>query len=187
MLLRTMRRLMCLLWMFAILGFSPALALPPGFDLDAQCALLQQERQRGIEYPEDNAPTERFCILRANGAEGVVSSSQYYFGLRRALRFICKGKREILTDLLWPLRDCAGQTRSLSAYPAPGGACRLRLAETGTEVLASASSVEDVRIYLEERPWWERLASRLAAPALYDLLEETRNCFAVSDAPQSAQ
>ncbi|CCQ72450.1 hypothetical protein [Magnetospira sp. QH-2] len=160
-----------------ILVAHPVRALPPGFDLTAQCQRLHADRERDIEYPQDRAKTDRFCRLRANGEEGMVASDQYYFALRRGLRFICKGKRPILMDLLWPLRDCNGETRTVSASPAANGQCRLRIVETGTEVLAESGSIEDLRQYLDERPWWESLASRLAAPALYDLMEEARNCW----------
>lgn len=135
----------------------------PGFK--EVCVAMYDARAAGADWPSAPKGDGRFCTIGTGGARATaMTADDYTWALRKSLTFACKGKREVLYEVMRRLRDCDGTSRTLQMIPAKGGACRVRFAETGESFEIAPPLIGDLVDWRENMPWYERVLVDLFAP-----------------------
>lgn len=94
-----------------------------------------------------------------------MTADDYAWTLRKSLTFACKGKREVVYELVRRLKGCNGGTRTLELTPAETeGACRVAFEETAESFIAGEPLIADLIEWRENMPWFERILVDLFAP-----------------------
>ncbi len=94
-----------------------------------------------------------------------MSVDDFAWTLRKSLTFACKGKREVIYEVVRRLRDCGGGVRTLEMVPAETtGACRVSFLETSEAFTVSAPLIADLIDWRDTMPWYERILVNLFAP-----------------------
>ncbi len=158
--------------LFAVLWLDNAhakdLVLPPagasGFK--SVCEDMYRERDTAAGWPRQIQGAGHYCTLATpDGEATVMTADDYAWTLRKSLTFACKGKREVVYELVRRLKDCNGETRTLELSPADtSGACHVAFDETGESFIAGEPLITDLIDWRENMPWFERILVDLFAP-----------------------
>jgi len=143
--------------------------LPPvdGAGFKGLCEAMYGARDAGQAWPAAPKGEQKFCSLGVGAAKPAdMTGDDYAWALRKSLTFACKGKREVIYEVLRRLRDCDGRTRTLRMRPAPErvGACRVEIAETGENFDVGPPLIADLVDWRANMPWYERVLVTLFAP-----------------------
>lgn len=123
-------------------------------------------RDAGTDWPSAPKGEGRFCTIGTGTTRTTeMTADDYAWALRKSLTFACKGKREVLYEVMRRLRDCDGTSRTLQMTPAHAGACRVRFAETGENFEIAPPLIDDLIDWRENMPWYERVLVNLFAPS----------------------
>ncbi|MBO6788057.1 MAG: hypothetical protein JJ900_14515 [Rhodospirillales bacterium] len=163
----------CILYLLMLLGsVSPVaaedLVLPPvgasGFK--SLCEDMYRERDTAAGWPRQIHGAGHYCTLTTPyGDATVMSADDYAWTLRKSLTFACKGKREVIYELVRRLKDCDGEIRTLDLTPAETeGACRVAFDETADSFVAGKPLIADLVDWRDNMPWYERILVDLFAP-----------------------
>jgi len=151
------------------MAYAQDLALPPvgapGFK--ALCQDMYDTRDTPEGWPVQFRGSGHHCTLRTlSASETDITEDDYAWTLRKSLTFACKGKREVIYDVVRRLRDCGGGTRTLEMLPdtVQMGACRVSFRETSETFTVAPSLIRDLGDWRKDMPWYERLLVKLFAP-----------------------
>ncbi len=137
----------------------------PGFK--ALCKDMYEKRDTPEGWPTRFRGREHHCTLRTRtGTPAEMTEDDYAWTLRKSLTFACKGKREVIYDVVRRLKDCDGGTRSLEMLPddRTPGACRVSFQETSEAFTVAPPLIADLIGWRENMPWYERILVDLFAP-----------------------
>jgi len=147
---------------------ADALNLPPvgapGFK--QLCEEMYEKRDTPEGWPADIQGPKHYCTLSMLGGDDtVMDADDYAWTLRKSLTFACKGRREVIYELIRRLNDCGGDTRTLELAPglAPG-ACRVSFRETSESFVAEPKLIADLIDWRANMPWYERVLVDIFAP-----------------------
>ena len=131
------------------------------------CEAMYAARDADMEWPNTPAGDGHHCILVTDGAKPAqMDADDYRWALRKSLTFACKGKREVIYDIVRRLKTCGGEVRTFTMEPAADapGACRARFIETGERFNVAPHLIEDLVEWREDMPWYEAVLVDLFAP-----------------------
>lgn len=131
------------------------------------CENMYAARDADIEWPSKPAGDGHHCVLVTDGADPAqMDADDYRWALRKSLTFACKGKREVIYDIVRRLDTCAGEVRTFVMEPAldTPGACRARFIETGERFDVAPHLIDDLVEWREDMPWYEAVLVDLFAP-----------------------
>ncbi len=131
------------------------------------CEAMYTARDADIEWPEEPAGDGHHCILVTDGAKPAqMDADDYRWMLRKSLTFACKGKREVIYEIVRRLETCGGEVRTFVMEPVPEtpGACRARFIETGERFNIAPRLIDDLVEWRDEMPWYEAILVDLFAP-----------------------
>lgn len=158
-------------FVFIVLGMSQPIAndLPPIDDpaFKTTCENMYAARDADIEWPEEPAGDGHHCVLVTDGAEPAqMDADDYRWALRKSLTFACKGKREVIYDIVRRLKTCAGEVRTFAMEPVKNspGACHARFIETGERFEVAPHLIDDLIEWRADMPWYEAVLVDLFAP-----------------------
>lgn len=143
--------------------------LPPINDptFKTTCENMYAARDADIEWPSEPAGDGHHCVLVADGADSAqMNADDYRWALRKSLTFACKGKREVLYDIVRRLDHCDGEVRTFAMESVEDnpGACRARFIETGERFNIAPHLIDDLVDWRDDMPWYEAVLVRLFAP-----------------------
>lgn len=143
--------------------------LPPISDpaFKTTCENMYTARDADIEWPAEPAGDGHHCILVTDGAKPAqMDADDYRWALRKSLTFACKGKREVIYDIVRRLDSCGGEVRTFAMEPVAEipGACRARFIETGERFNVAPHLIDDLVEWREGMPWYEEVLVDLFAP-----------------------
>lgn len=161
-----------LLVLCGLVSVSSAYAdeLPPITDpvFKTTCENMYMARDADIEWPAEPAGDGHHCILVTDGAKPAqMDADDYRWALRKSLTFACKGKRQVLYDIVRRLDKCDGEVRTFAMEPvaeAPGS-CRARFIETGERFDIAPHLIDDLVDWRAEMPGYEKVLVDLFAPS----------------------
>lgn len=131
------------------------------------CERMYSARDADVEWPDHPAGDGHHCILVTDGAEPAqMDADDYRWALRKSLTFACKGKREVIYDIVRRLDNCAGEVRTFAMEPAKDapGTCRARFIETGERFDVAPHLIDDLVEWRDDMPWYEAVLVDLFAP-----------------------
>lgn len=137
----------------------------PGFA--PLCAEMYEMRNTDAGWPAEPRGNAHHCTIAVGDVRPAdMTAEDYAWALRKSLTFACKGKREVIYDVVRRLRDCGGATRTLEMTPdtATEGACRVRFAETDERFTVAPRLIDDLIDWRDDTPWYERILVDLFAP-----------------------
>ncbi len=143
--------------------------LPPINDpaFKMTCENMYSARDADIEWPSEPAGDGHHCVLVADGADPAqMDADDYRWALRKSLTFACKGKREVIYDIVRRLDRCDGEVRTFAMESVKDnpGACRARFIETGERFYIAPHLIDDLADWRDDIPWYEAVLVRLFAP-----------------------
>ncbi len=152
-----------------LLGASPVTAAElPAVDAPAFAGICDEmygTLDAGNIWPAQPSGARKFCTLETAGAEPVeMSGDDYAWALRKSLKFACKGRREVIYEVMRRLGDCAGGNRTLDLAPIPDGGCRVNFRETGSQFEVEPELIDDLLDWRADMPWYEAVLVALFAP-----------------------
>lgn len=131
------------------------------------CEAMYTARDADIEWPAKPAGDGHHCVLVTEGADpALMDADDYRWALRKSLTFACKGKREVIYDIVRRLDTCGGEVRTFAMEPdvSTPGACRARFIETGERFDIAPHLIDDLVEWRDEMPWYEAILVDLFAP-----------------------
>ncbi len=131
------------------------------------CEAMYSARDADIEWPAEPAGDAHHCILVTDGAKPAqMDADDYRWMLRKSLTFACKGKREVIYDIVRRLDTCGGEVRTFAMEPvtATPGACNARFIETGERFNIAPHLIDDLTEWRDDMPWYEAILVDLFAP-----------------------
>ncbi len=136
----------------------------PGFK--QLCEDMYEKRDTPAGWPADIHGPKHYCTLQTvDGDATEMDADDYAWTLRKSLTFACKGKREVIYELVRRLKDCGGETRTLELAPGPEkGACRVSFRETSETFVAEPRLIADLIDWRDNMPWYERILVDIFAP-----------------------
>ena len=137
----------------------------PGFK--ALCEDMYAKRDTPEGWPAQLHGITHHCTLKTrHGTASEMDVDDYAWTLRKSLTFACKGKREVIYEVVRRLRDCGGETRTLEMVPAVSvaGACRVSFAETSETFTVAPALIADLVDWRGNMPWYERILVDIFAP-----------------------
>lgn|GEM_PF-1920415 len=154
---------------FVLGGNVRADGLPPIDDpaFKTTCENMYAARDADIEWPSEPAGDGHHCVLVADGADPAqMDADDYRWALRKSLTFACKGKREVIYDIVRRLDRCDGEVRTFAMETVKDspGACRARFIETGERFNIAPHLIDDLVDWRDDMPWYEAVLVRLFAP-----------------------
>jgi hypothetical protein len=148
---------------------ADSLLLPPvgapGFK--ALCTDMYEKRDTPEGWPVQFQGSAHHCTLKTHaGTSTDMTEDDYAWSLRKSLTFACKGKREVIYEVVRRLRDCNGESRTIEMLPDPAtpGACRVSFLETTEAFSVAPPLIADLTEWRADMPWYERLLVNLFAP-----------------------
>lgn len=166
-----LRRIVVLLIAFVGPGgavHADDLSLPPvgapGFK--RLCEDMYRKRDTAEGWPAHIHGPTHYCTLRTIGGDATeMDADDYAWTLRKSLTFACKGKREVIYELVRRLKDCGGEARTLELAPGPEkGACQVSFRETSETFVAAPPLIADLIDWRDNMPWYERILVDIFAP-----------------------
>lgn len=146
-------------------GSLPSRAQPQQFQ--ETCVAMYAARDAGRDWPSSPDGIGRHCTLGVDGPPSAdMSIDDYRWALRKSLTFACKGKREVIYDLIRHLEDCGGAERTFQMTPATSqqGDCIVSIHETGRDVYVESHLIDDLIQWRTNMPWYEAVLVDLFAP-----------------------
>ncbi len=157
---------------FLMLGISKSVDadnLPaidaPGFA--GTCAAMYAARDAREEWPAEPAGNGHHCSLVVERSDPAhMNADDYRWALRKSMTFACKGKREVIYEVVRRLQHCDGELRTLALTSDPDmpGACRVRFIETGQRFDVAPKLIDDLIDWRDNMPWYEAVLVALFAP-----------------------
>lgn len=148
---------------------APARDLPAinasGFN--TVCEDMYRLRDTDAGWPAEPRGGAHHCTVSVGDATPAdMTADDYAWALRKSLTFACKGKREVIYDVVRRLRHCDGGARSLEMTPASDtpGACQVRFLETDETFTVAPPLIDDLIDWRDDMPWYERILVDLFAP-----------------------
>lgn len=146
-----------------------ALPLPPagapGFN--ELCREMYTKRDTPEGWPIQYRGSNHHCTLRTrDGSETDMSADDYAWTLRKSLTFACKGKREVIYEVVRRLKDCDGGKRTIEMRPVavPKRGCQVSFGETSEAFSVAPPLIDELIDWRENMPWYERILVNLFAP-----------------------
>ena len=147
---------------------TAALDLPPagGPGFKQLCEDMYEKRDTPEGWPSSIHGPRHYCTLKTMHGEATeMDADDYAWTLRKSMTFACKGKREVIYELVRRLKDCGGETRTLELTLGPEkGACRVSFRETSETFVAEPRLINDLIDWRENMPWYERILVDIFAP-----------------------
>lgn len=146
-------------------GDLPAITEPA---FKSTCESMYAARDADIEWPAMPSGNAHHCILATDGASPAqMDADDYRWMLRKSLTFACKGKREVIYDIVRRLDTCGGEVRTFAMEPIAEmpGACHARFIETGERFKIAPHLIDDLVEWRDEMPWYEAILVDLFAPS----------------------
>ncbi len=131
------------------------------------CETMYAARNADEDWPAWSQGAQHHCTLRTKDVSASdMNADDYAWALRKSLTFACKGKREVIYEVVRRLKDCGGETRTFVMQPIINmpGACRVSFVETSEMFDVAPALIEDLVDWREDMPWYERILVNLFAP-----------------------